>query len=66
MFIAISDNLLINTDAIQVIKKTIIKKQEMIAVVVDGEQYVVEVPFGEFYSRMIKAGVEPTEQFFAG
>ena len=66
MFIAIAKNILINTDRIDVIKKSKVSGKEAIVVVIDGEQYVVEVPFGEFYTRMLKAGVEPTEQFFAG
>ena len=66
MFIAIAKNILINTDRIDVIKKSKVSGKEAIVVVIDGEQYVVEVPFGEFYARMFKAGVEPTEQFFAG
>ena len=66
MFIAIAKNILINTDRIDVIKKSKVSGKEAIVVVIDGEQYVVEVPFGEFYARMLKAGVEPTEQFFAG
>jgi hypothetical protein len=66
MFIAISDDTLINADEIQVIKKTKVRKEDVIVVVVNGEKYEVELPFGDFYARLIKAGVSPTEQFFAG
>ena len=66
MFVAISEDTLINADEIQVITKKKTGNESVIVVVVNGEKYKVELPFGDFYSRLIKAGVSPTEQFFAG
>ena len=66
-FIAISPNVIVNAERISAIYKTkLFEGKEVIAVDVDGKTHIVEYSFPDFYKRLIKSGVNLTEQFFAG
>jgi hypothetical protein len=66
-FIAISPNVIVNAERISAIYKTKTSDgKDIIALDVDGKTHIVEYDFPDFYRRLIKSGVDLTEQFFAG
>lgn len=66
MFIAISKNILVNSESIDIIEKRKRGTREDVVVTVAGKELISEVDFGELYASLIKTGVSSTSQFWAG
>lgn len=66
MFIAISKNILVNSESIDIIEKRKRGQREDVIVTVAGKEIISEVDFGELYASLIRTGASSTEQFWAG
>lgn len=64
--IPISKSVLINPEKITCVEQKNIKGKVDTLVVVEGRQYVLEVDIRVFLQQLMEAGVETSEQYWAG
>lgn len=62
-FLAIADDLLINSDHIVSIEKS---KNKIKLTTVDGKQHIVEKDYKDIAPDLLRAGVDTPRQFWAG
>ena len=64
--IAISEDILINPSRISVVEVVKKKSGVSVRITVDEKTFTVDRPVKELFAEMNKAGVDLSEQFFAG
>ena len=62
--IPVSENILVNPDAITSVQKRVVGKKVTLTINVGGKTITMTVPFEQFHKDLLNAGVDTGDQFF--